>query len=56
MIRARLSAALLLAYRAVRLRRAFGEPTIDRPAPPLVVKTLDGQNFDLPNSGARWCW
>jgi len=58
----RLSAALLLGLLAPTL--ACGEPTIDKPAPSLVVSTLDGQLFDLSklrgdvvlvNYWATWC-
>jgi cytochrome c biogenesis protein CcmG/thiol:disulfide interchange protein DsbE len=43
---------------------AYGEPTIDKPAPSLVASTLDGQVFDLSklrgdvvlvNYWATWC-
>jgi thiol-disulfide isomerase/thioredoxin len=62
MTRTRLSAALLLGLLAPTL--AYGEPTIDNPAPALVVNTLDGQVFDLSKSRgnvvlvnywATWC-
>ncbi|MGD0146990.1 MAG: TlpA disulfide reductase family protein [Xanthobacteraceae bacterium] len=62
MTRTRLSAALLLGLLAPTL--AHGEPTIDKPAPALVVDTLDGQVFDLSrlrgdvvlvNYWATWC-
>jgi cytochrome c biogenesis protein CcmG/thiol:disulfide interchange protein DsbE len=65
MTRTRLSAALLLGL-APTLASGFacGEPTIDKPAPSLVVSTLDGQVFDLSklrgdvvlvNYWATWC-
>jgi peroxiredoxin len=62
MNRTRLSTALLLGLLAPTL--AYGEPTIDKPAPSLVVDTLDGQVFDLSklrgdvvlvNYWATWC-
>ena len=66
MISTRLSAALLLGLLAPTLvcSFAYGEPTIDKPAPALVVNTLDGQVFDLSklrgdvvlvNYWATWC-
>ena len=66
MTRTRLSAALLLGLLAPILACgfAYGEPTIDKPAPALVVNTLDGQVFDLSklrgdvvlvNYWATWC-
>ena len=66
MTRTRLGAALLLGLLAPTLGSgfAYGEPTIDKPAPSLVVSTLDGQVFDLSklrgdvvlvNYWATWC-
>lgn len=66
MTHTRLSAALLLGLLAPILACgiAYGELTIDKPAPALVVNTLDGQVFDLSklrgdvvlvNYWATWC-
>lgn len=66
MTRVRLCATLLLSIFAPVLACAFahGEPAIDKPAPALVVNTLDGQVFDLStlrgdvvlvNYWATWC-
>jgi len=47
MTRARLGAAPLWGLLALASGFAYGEPTIDKPAPALVANTLDGQVFDL---------
>ena len=64
--RVRPGTALLLGFFAAVLGCGFahGEPAIDKPAPALVVNTLDGQVFDLGkmrgdvvlvNYWATWC-
>ncbi len=66
MTRVRPGTALLLGFFAAVLGCGFahGEPAIDKPAPALVVNTLDGQVFDLGkmrgdvvlvNYWATWC-
>ena len=66
MTRVRPGTALLLGFLAAVLGCGFahGEPAIDKPAPALVVNTLDGQVFDLSklrgdvvlvNYWATWC-